>query len=171
MEDSILNKKKRGRPVKYTGTAIVEPDYAINHPHKLLELMQKGMLDCQIFAAFNIARDTFYRWLREHKDFKDSYDKGLSHCEAFWVEKMRNRFEAGDDKGFKYCIAIMNNKFGWGKDDLKGSVTNNTINVDTLNVLQNKSRENLIDEIRLLGNKHKNLIDVEYIENKDEQSD
>lgn len=154
--------RKRGRPSKYKNGLVTEPTYVESHPQKLLELMAQGYLDCQIFAYFNVCKDTFYRWLNEHDDFRQAYDIGLPKCEAYWVKRIQDRFEAGDDKGFKYCISIMNNKFNWGKEESRA--TNQSITIGNINVLQQKSRGDLLEYIQDALIRNKDVIDVNLLE-------
>lgn len=152
---------KRGRPPLY--------DESI-HPDALVEMMSKGMLDCEIYAEWGITRETFCKWKREHEEFKEAHEEGMPKCEAVYVRKMRECWLSGDDKGFKYCIALMNNKFGWGKDESKGSTTNN-IQIGNMNVLQAKSNTELLE---ILQQKLKTLSqyqDVKILDVKPEQSE
>lgn len=142
-------KRKRGRPSTFISAApgsIKEMDYANNHPAQLLKLMSEGKLDCEIFSELGIKKDTFYRWRRENEEFMNAFELGLPRCEAWWVSRMRQCWLNGDEKGFKYCIAIMNNKFGWGKDENTKSLVQNTVNIQgNMNVIQQKSQEELIE--------------------------
>src|SRR5687767_7641453 len=105
------------RPRTFVPGEVHEEEYVQSHPQRLLELMELGKLDCQIFAEFKISKDTYWRWMKEEPEFKKAHELGKPRCEAWWVTKMVDCWQNGDDKGFKYCIAIMNNKFGWGKDE------------------------------------------------------
>lgn len=152
-------KKQRGRPRTY------KPEYC----DKMFSLLKEGALDCEISAELGVSRDTFYRWLNEYPEFKSAHDIGLEHCEAWWTKGARQRYLAGDDKGFKYFISIMNNKFKWEKGTKSEGVTTN-ITIGNMNVLQQKSRDGLLEYINNTINKHKDVIDVELIENNNEES-
>lgn len=140
--------------------------YQESYPEELIKLMEQGSLDCEIFAHWGISKDTFYRWLNEYDDLKEAHAQGMAKCEAWWASKMRQSFMERDDKGFKYCIAIMNNKFNWEKGSKVGEGTTNTtnININQMNVLQNKSRNDLLDYIKTMVNKHSDIIDVKLVE-------
>jgi len=125
---------------------ISENLYCKSHPAQLLELMSLGMLDCEIYAEMNIKKATFYLWRQEHDDFKEAFELGLSRCEAFYVKKIKECWINGDDKGIRYCELIMKNKFGWGKEENKG--TTNHINIGNMNVIQQKNTQELIDIIQ-----------------------
>ena len=147
-----VKRKAAGRPTRYVDSdpkAIAEAVYNSSHPERLLELMGEGKLDCEIYAILGLKKDTFYRWRREYPAFESAFQLGLPRCEAWYVKKCRECWERGDDKGFKYFIGIMNNKFGWGKEERYSSVTQNTINIQgNMNVIQQKSQEELIELIQ-----------------------
>ncbi len=130
--------KIQGRPSKY------KEEYC----QELIEMMSRGMLDVQIYAHWDISKDTFYSWKREHKEFLSAYSIGHAKCEAYYVLKAQERIEQGDDKGFKYYISLMNNKFGWGKDDRDSRTTNNIL-IQNMQVLNNKEDYlQLLEDVR-----------------------
>ena len=122
-----------------------KPEYA----DILLECMSSGMLDCEIFAKLGIGKTTFYRYLKEYPDFKEAYEIGLPRCEAIWARKGIDRFDEGNDKGFKYYVLVMNTKFGYRENQSPQGVTNNTqINIQgNMTVLQDKSNKELLESI------------------------
>jgi len=91
------------------------PMYKDTYPAQLVELMEQGKLDVQIYAMWDVSKDTFYRWLNEKEELREAHNKGMAKCESFYIAKAQAAIEAGDDKGFKYYISLMNNKFGWEK--------------------------------------------------------
>ncbi len=119
------------------------------YPEDLINKMSQGLFDYEIYADWNISKDTFYRWLREYPDLKEAYEIGFAKCLKWWTTVGKKRCMALEDKGFKYWISIMNNKFGWGKEDARSSVTNNTqINVSgSVTVLQSKTDQELIETL------------------------
>jgi hypothetical protein len=131
-----------GRPSIYKPGNVIENEYDNNHPQYLLALLSEGKLDIEVIAALGISKDTFYRWLREKEDFKQAYNLGLPRCEAIYIAKARTCWEAGDEKGFKYFIALMNNKFGWGDTEKSSQtrVTHNNININTMQVLNTREQ-------------------------------
>lgn len=138
-----------------------------DNPKKLVEYMGQGKLDCQIYKKFNISKETFYEWIRTKSEFKAAYEEGLPLCEAKFLEFALDKMEKGDEKGFKYWIALMNNKFGWAKDrEARGT----QININTMNVLSNKSDAELLEFIneKLVDNQ---IIDVQAIELKKDDTE
>lgn len=131
------------------------------HPDELVKLMSQGMTDVEIFASFDITKQTFYRWLRAHEELQEAHELGLPKCEAWWIREMRNCWLNKDDKGFKYCISIMNNKFGWKDkaDSVSVTVNNNQLTIE------NKSSQELVDLITKKISRQ-NIIDVLPIESR-----
>lgn len=141
----------------------------------LLECMEQGMLDCEIFSELGVCRTTFYRYLKEYPDFKEAYDLGLSKCEAWWVKSLRNNYLAGNDKGFKYAALIMNTKFGYRESQVQNAVTNNTqINIQgNMNVLEGKSTPELLDAIQnnMTFLRDNSVIDIKAIDDRSESDE
>ncbi len=136
--------------------------YQEHYPEQLTALMAEGKLDVQIYAMWDISKDTFYRWLNEKDELREAHNRGMAKCESFYIAKAQAAIEAGDDKGFKYYISLMNNKFGWEKGT-KGEATTN-IQIGNINVLQQKSRGDLLEHVKALVYKHRDVIDVDLTE-------
>jgi hypothetical protein len=153
--------KSKGRPSTYKeGKVLPEPLYnEKSHPEQLLTMMGAGLLDCQIIAALDLKKDTFYRWLREHEDFKDAYERGLPKCEAKYVAKMLESIDQKDDGGFKYYIALMNNKFDWNKDEGK-TVNNTQININNSQITSYRD----MTPAQLLDHVQEKMIDTKIID-------
>lgn len=148
---------KRGRPPLYQDT----------YPDELVELMARGHLDVQIYAKWDVSKDTFYRWLNEKEELKEAHDRGMAKCESFYITKAQQAMDEKDDKGFKYYISLMNNKFGWEKGSKGDGGTTNHIQIGSLNVLQQKSRTDLLDYIKTTIDRHSDIIDVKFIESQE----
>lgn len=120
-------------------------EYKPEHAETLLRCLSEGMLDCEIYAELDICKNTFIRWRKEYDDFNQAYELGLPKCEAWWIREMKKKWQAGDDKGFKYCAIIVNTKFGYRDNQSQGGTVNNTqINVQgNMNVLDSKSTAEL----------------------------
>lgn len=150
-----MSMAKVGRPPKYKNS----------YPDELVRLMSEGKLDIQVYAAWDISKDTFYRWLNEKPELKEAHNIGMVKCEAVYIDKAQKSMDKGDDKGFKYYISLMNNKFGWEKGS-KGDTTNH-IQIGNMNVLQQKSRDDLLGYVKDLMHKHSDVIDIKLIEDTD----
>ncbi len=141
----------KGRPTTFIEaiTPISESEYTQSHPELMLRLMTEGKLNMQVIAALGLKKDTFYRWIREHEDFKTAYEIGRCRAEAYWAQQLQDMTIERNDKGCKACIMILNNNFGWGKDEMARTQVQNTINIQgNMNVIQQKSQEELIELIQ-----------------------
>lgn len=129
------------RPSGYKKGEVSEVEYEASHPERLIALMEQGYLDCEICADFNISARTYYRWLHDHPTFRQAHELGLPKCEAWHIRFAKAQMINKEDKGFKWWIGIMNNKFGYKEKEVNNhiQITNNT-----MNVLQDKSRDELL---------------------------
>ncbi len=121
-----------GRPTLYIDT----------HPEDLVLRMSEGQLDVEIYSAWGIGKECFYKWRRENPDLEAAFKVGYAKCEAYYAKHARQCMLDGNDAGFKYFIGIMNNKFGWGKGEGNTGTTNNTININgNMNVVGRSDSE------------------------------
>lgn len=67
---------KMGRPTKYRKEMC----------ETMLNLFNGGATVAEVCAELGIARDTFYCWCNEHKDFSDAYKKGRELAERWWAK-------------------------------------------------------------------------------------
>ncbi len=65
---------KAGRPSTY------KPEFI----EKMLDAMEQGASDTKVMKILGICRDTFYRWLKEHDDFKEAHEYGKTFVEVHW---------------------------------------------------------------------------------------
>jgi hypothetical protein len=113
---------------------------------QLIDFMGGGNSIVQFCAKIGIAKDTFYRWVKEKDAFSDAYKKGVILCEAFW-ENIGKRGIFGlpivDDVGNEghvnpalFCF-YMKNRFHW-TDKLEQQIdaTVKTISPETRDKLQ-----------------------------------
>ncbi len=144
------------------------------HPEELLKRMEAGKLNIEIIAEFDISEKTFYKWIKDHEEFKEAYERGLPKAHAAWIQKGQHYMEAEKDKPFRYWIGIMNNKFGWAQDAKAGAQqTGGTTNIyiDKMNVLQSKNKDELLDIIAQKLNANK-AIPAEFkmlVQDKDQE--
>ena len=110
--------------------------------------MSVGATDTKIMATWGIAKDTFYRWLREKPEFKEAHERGLVMCQSWWEDRVsdsiNNKFANST-----LLLAMMNNKFGWARNAGSGDQTNNTVNIGklTINNIQNLNTDELREKI------------------------
>lgn len=138
------------------------PEYKIEYNEKIIDLMTKGLLDCEIYAALDVSKASYYRWLNEYPDFKSAHEEGLPKCEAWWVTKMKEKWQQGDEKGFKYCKLIVDTKFGYREPQT--AVTNNTLNITNNVGSLPQDRQALLEYIKNQIQQEDQLtIDVDFI--------
>lgn len=136
--------KKRGRPSKFDET----------YGERIVELMTEGKSIVAVCKELQISRDTFYRWCKEHDEFKAKVQEGLTYSEAWW-EELGLAGMLGKINKFNPTMYIhrMNTQFKWQTDKNPG----NSINIENLqiNTLSDKDLdlkiETLSKQLKLLG--------------------
>jgi len=94
---------KVGRPTKYT-----------KHIAKILPYMFiNGESVAEVCVQLGICKDTFYNWRKEHKEFSDSYKRGLTYSEAWWTVLGRLGAAGKEDINAATWIFNMKNRFNW----------------------------------------------------------
>ncbi len=159
MEQYPLENKwtnKPGRP------GIYDPRF---HIPSLEKLMREGKTDAWIYSEWNVSADTFYRWLREYPELKETHQIGLQHCEKYWETLGMEMMASGENKKFSFWIAFMRRKFGkvWANPEARDAQTTN-INISQMNVLQHKSPDELLEFIGqgLDYLKDNNILEAEF---------
>lgn len=122
--------------------SLYKPEYC----QTIAELMKSGAKDAQLASALRICPATFYNWLKEYPEFKEAYDLGLADCEKWWEDEGLRQMANSENKKFNHWIAFMNRKFGWSGKGNQGGDTQ--ININTVNVLQTKNKEELLEFIQ-----------------------
>lgn len=141
-----------GRPTKLTPVLV----------NQARDVMAKGLSQNAAIKALGISRDTFYRWKREDKEFAAAITDGKTYGEA-QQEEVILAMGLGQIKGSVPAMQMyMRNVYGWDKN--QDSTVNQTINVGQMNVLQEKSSEELLDYIKDVTHEVKDIIDVEVEE-------
>lgn len=93
-----------GRPSKYDPSMCGE----------VIALMSEGLSKEATAAALGIAKDTFYRWVKENDEFSDSVKEGESLSLLFW-ERLGLQGAQGQVQNFNATTWIFNmkNRHGW----------------------------------------------------------
>ncbi len=102
----------RGRPTKYTDEM----------PELLYKAMSDGKSVVQFCASQDICTDTFYEWVKVHKDFSDTFRVSKIKCEAHWeswlMENLSNKNVNGLLTKFYFT-----NRFQWSdKKEVKQDI-------------------------------------------------
>ena len=93
---------KIGRPTKY------KPEYC----EMLVEHMTGGLSFEAFGAVADVSEDTLHEWKKVHKEFSESYKKGLSHSRKHWEEMGHDMVLAGQGNTTAW-IFNMKNRFNW----------------------------------------------------------
>lgn len=135
MTEKTSKKRKQGQPTKYTEDRCLE----------LQELMAKGYFNTWIAAEWKIDEDTFYEWRNVHPEFQAAYNIGMARRTVWWERKGMELMEAGSNKSFNYWIAFMNMHHNYKPTEGRNGGT--TVNIKNMNVLQTKSKQDLLEII------------------------
>ncbi len=151
--------KKLGRPTTYMDV----------YPELILELSSAGALNCDLYVSLDICKETFFQWVNAYPEFEDAYRRARARSEAYWARQLKEMTLAKDDKGAKACIMILNNNFGWGNNEARGSTTNH-IQIGNMNVLSTKSEVELLEIIQEKMKKL-HIQDVPFLEIKNDPTE
>lgn len=136
------------------------PEYKPEMCQEMIDMMAKGMLDVEIYAKWGISKNTFYRWIRENKEFSEAYEIGLPKCEAAFIGFLR-KMATGKLEGkhsFTSIAMILNTKFKYAK--VNSGSESQTINVNTVNVFNTEDRQETIQYIMDKLTKPNEIIEV-----------
>lgn len=96
------NAAAMGRPTKY------KPEYC----QRLIEHCKQGLSRRALCAELEISANTFYTWVKEHKDFQDAYEAGEAIASDFYEKAMLSG-GMGKIKGFNVMALtfLMKNRY------------------------------------------------------------
>lgn len=152
-------KKKMGRP----------PDYCPAMCDMVLEFMSEGASVVECARHLKVCRDTIYDWMKKHPDFAKAVKTGRDWSEARNAEIIRmialGQIPKANMEAYKM---YMRNTTDWDKNVNTAGVVNQTMNIGNINqvnVLQDKSQEELIEYINDIAQDVKGVLDVtEFVE-------
>lgn len=151
-DQEFIPKVKRKRATKY------EPWMC----DKLVEIAEQGGHVAEMCKAIGIrSKDTFYRWITEHKEFGKAYEESKLASQAFY-ENVLLAGALGKIKNYNFnsIAMILNNKFGG--EYKRGTNGNNTeINIGSINSIEKMAPDELEDKIEQLNKK---LGYLEYVQ-------
>ena len=112
-----------GRPTTY------KPEYC----DLLLDHMKSGLSFESFGAIADCCEDTLFEWLKKHKEFSESYKKGISYSRKFWEDLGLVGTTEGKNFNATTWIFNMKNRFGW-KD--RNDFTSGDRPIDISSVIQ-----------------------------------
>lgn len=139
-----------GRPSLY------KPEYA----DQVINYLELGKTMAEAAKMLRISRDTMYEWARQHPEFNEAMKTGREWSEATNLELMRLG-AVGQIKGYHHEAhkTIMRNAFGWDKQE--GTIAAPMqINIGSMNILNEKSTQDLLEYINEMKGNLKDIIDV-----------
>ena len=156
-------KRLLGRPKKYT----------IEHAEKFIESMKNGLTKVEAAVELGIARSTMYEWAKEHKEFAKAFQFGQDCALAYNIKLMRMG-ALGQIPKYNVTAhnSIMNNMFreDWNRNP-EMNQGNKTININNMNVLQDKSIDELVTYIENISETPviKDVVDLKVYDNEPEE--
>lgn len=135
-------------------------DYSPAHCVDLYKKMAAGQSDTQVMAQWGKCRGTFYRWLKEHPELKEAHEKGKTAFDAIHEDLGVQGMMDPKSVDFNFWKALAIRRNGWSLDKQSGGTNNTQINIDTMNVLNEQTNEELLAFIRSQMEKHPELSNI-----------
>ena len=112
-----------GRPTKYDKSMC----------ETVISKMAEGCCIAEVCAELGICKDTFHEWVKENKDFSDSYRIGRDKSEAWWAKLGRGGAMGQVPINSPTWVFNMKNRFNWrDKQDVEHAGEVNIINRNPL---------------------------------------
>ena len=128
------------------------------------KFMSAGLSETQVMAQLDVSRSTFYRWKKEHPEFKEAVDRGSVQFDARHEKLGEQGMLKEIDIDYQFWRDLGKYRNGWTDKSVPGITNNTQINIDQMNVLNEQSNEELLIYIKNKLNELpelSNIIDVE----------
>lgn len=136
---------------------VAETKYSPERCRQITTMMAAGMSQVEARAAMEVSKTTFHRWRKEYPEFQEAYELGKDLAEQNHISLGKSAMMGDIKVDFKFWKELGKYCHGW-TDKSGGGATNNTqINIDQMNVLQDKSNEELIDYIKSVTKEYPEL--------------
>lgn len=132
-----------------------KPEYCVD----IYKKMAAGLSDTQVIAQWDVSRGTFYRWMKEYPELKEAQERGKVAFDAIHEDYGVQGMLKQSDIDYQFWRDLGKYRHGWA-DKQSVSTTNTQINIDTMNVLNEQTNEELIEFIRSQMEKHPELTNV-----------
>jgi hypothetical protein len=133
--------------------------YKSTHCVELTKKMAAGLSDTEVMAQWGISRSTFYRWIKEHPELKEAHETGKVMFDAIHEDLGRQGMLKQTDIDYQFWRDLGKYRHGWA-DKPSAATTNTQINIDTMNVLNEQTNEELLSYIKNQMEQHPELIKV-----------
>ncbi len=114
---------------------------------QLTKKMAAGLSDTEVMAQWGISRSTFYRWIKELPELKEAHETGKVMFDAIHEDLGRQGMMKQTDIDYQFWRDLGKYRHGWSEKP-SASTTNTQINIDTMNVLNEQTNEELLAYIK-----------------------
>lgn len=121
----------------------MEDKYKSEYCVDLYKKMAAGMSDTEVMAQWEISRGTFYRWVKEKPELKEAHDRGKVAFDAIHEDLGRQGMLKQTDIDYQFWRDLGKYRHGWAEKP-SAATTNTQINIDTMNVLNEQTNEELM---------------------------
>lgn len=105
-KDNFIKHYKEGKPTKYDKE---------KHIGLLFDVFNKGEGVAAFLDEAVVSKQTFYDWLKAHKEFAEAYEGAINRSHRKWeAYPLKN-----PNFNFPYWSIIMRNRFGYGKPKVR----------------------------------------------------
>lgn len=140
--------------------------YEPKHCVELYKKMAAGLSDTEVMAQWGVSRSTFYRWIKELPELKEAHERGKVAFDAIHEDLGRQGMLKQADVDYQFWRDLGKYRHGWAEKP-SAATTNTQINIDTMNVLNEQTNEELLAFIKSQMERHpelSNIIEGEIIE-------
>lgn len=130
--------------------------YEPEHCVELYKKMAAGLSDTEVMAAWGVSRSTFYRWIKEVPELKEAHERGKVAFDAIHEDLGRQGMLKLSDVDYQFWRDLGKYRHGWAEKP-SAATTNTQINIDTMNVLNEQTNEELLAFIKSQMEKHPEL--------------
>jgi hypothetical protein len=130
--------------------------YDPKHCVEIYKNMAAGLSDTEVMAKWGISRGTFYRWLKEHPELKEAHESGKVAFDAIHEDLGRQGMLKQTDIDYQFWRDLGKYRHGWA-DKPSAATTNTQINIDTMNILNEQTNEELLLYIKSQMEQHPEL--------------
>jgi hypothetical protein len=130
-----------------------------DHCVEIYKKMAAGLSDTEVMAMWGISRGTFYRWLKEHPELKEAHEAGKVAFDAIHEDLGRQGMLKQTDIDYQFWRDLGKYRHGWAEKP-SAATTNTQINIDTMNVLNEQTNEELLIYIKSQMEKNPELLNI-----------
>ncbi len=132
-----------------------EPQYCVD----IYKKMAAGLSDTQVMAQWGISRGCFYRWMKEYPELREAQERGKTAFDAIHEDLGVQGMLKQTDIDYQFWRDLGKFRHGWAEKP-SAATTNTQINIDTMNVLNEQTNEELVAFIKSQMEKHPELAHI-----------